>query len=468
MIKFGTGGWRAVIGDEFTFSNIRTVAQAVAIDITNKGLADRPVVIGYDNRFMSDTAANLCAEVLAGNNIQSSIIKKQSPTPLIMYTVKNHNASYGLAITASHNPAEYNGIKLIVPPGMDAKNEDTLRIENIIKDITQIKYISLDKGIETEIIKYINPFNEYIDTILSAIDVESIRKSNLSIVLDTMYGVCKSTLLTILTTARCDVQVIHDYHDALFGGRLPAPSIDTLLKLQRKTIESKADIGIATDGDADRLGIISSSGQYIHANDIMAILYYYLLKYKGWKGPIVRNIATTHILDKIAQSFGEECYEVPVGFKYISSKMEETNALIGGESSGGLTIRGHIKGKDGIFAASLLVEALCVTGKSIDELLDTIHKIYGNNAFVESNYKFSINKKDYLLDKIYVKKEIPDFNISIKDVSYADGVKIYFSNGGWVSARFSGTEPLLRIYSEMENETDANSVINKFKQMLNI
>ncbi|MCY6371360.1 phosphoglucomutase/phosphomannomutase family protein [Clostridium ganghwense] len=468
MIKFGTGGWRAIIADEFTFQNIRLVAQAVAIDVKNRGKEDKPIIIGYDNRFLSDTAAKLCCEVLGANDLKVLLINKQAPTPLIMYTVKKYEAVYGLAITASHNPAEYNGIKIIVEEGKDARVEDTKRIEEIIETIDKFKYITFEEGIKDRKIEIINPFNDYIDTIIKMINVNAIRDKNLNIILDTMFGVCKSTLLTILLTSRCNVEVLHDNRDTLFGGRLPTPTSHTLGKLQRKVIENNVDLGIATDGDADRLGIVCNQGEFIHPNEIMSVIYYYLLKYKGWRGPAVRNVATTHLIDKIAKSFGEKCYEVPVGFKYISGKMEEVNALIGGESSGGLTIRGHIKGKDGIFAAALLVEALCVTDMSVHDLLRKIHEIYGEVIFKEANLKFESKRKESLKNKIYVNKELPKMPYEVEKVSYLDGVKIYFKDGGWISTRFSGTEPVLRIFAEMDKKEKCLKVIEVFKEFLEL
>jgi phosphomannomutase len=283
-----------------------------------------------------------------------------------------------------------------------------------------------------------------------------------------MFGVGKTSLQTILLTTRCDVDIINDRHDTLFGGRLPSPSAETLQRLRATVLERDFDLGIGTDGDADRLGIIDDKGNFIHPNEIMFLLYYYLVKYKGWKGGVVRNIATTHILDRLAKSFGEECYEVPVGFKHISSKMEEKNALIGGESSGGLTIRGHIKGKDGIFAASLLVEMICVTGKSISELLKNIYSEYGRTYMIENNYSFTNEYKEELMHRLFVNKELPEFNFAVSKVSYRDGVKVYFENDGWIIARFSGTEPLLRIYAEMPSEAEANSVCSTLKDFLEL
>lgn len=197
------------------------------------------------------------------------------------------------------------------------------------------------------LVEIIDPMNDYIDSILSFVDIDKIKAKKLKILLDPMFGVSKTSLQTILLTCRCDVDVINDRHDTLFGGRLPSPSAKTLTRLSTMVVEGGYDLGIATDGDADRIGLIDSHGAFIHPNDILVLLYYYLVKYKGWKGDCVRNIATTHLLDRLAASFGQTCYEVPVGFKWISSKMDETGAIIGGESSGGLTVKGHISGKDG-------------------------------------------------------------------------------------------------------------------------
>lgn len=470
MIKFGTGGWRAIIGEDFIMDNVKLLSQAIADDMKAKNFVDNGIVIGYDRRFLSDKAAKWVAEVMAANGITVYHIGNIAPTPMIMYTVKKLGSKYGVAITASHNPADYNGIKVFTEGGKDATEDVTRNLERIVESLRKedIKTIPYEKGLKDGIIKLIDPFNDYIDTILSMIDTAVIRKSGLRILLDPMFGVSKSSLQTILLTARCHVDIINDRHDTLFGGRLPSPSAATLTRLKDIVLQEKYDLGIATDGDADRLGIIDDKGNFIHPNDIMVLLYYYLLKYKGWRGGVVRNIATTHLLDRIAKSFGEECYEVPVGFKHISSKMEETNAVIGGESSGGLTIRGHIKGKDGIFAGALLVEMICTTGKKISEMLESIHNQYGNLYTAESDFKFTQEHKLELSDILFKQKKLPDFGYPVKEVNYKDGVKVYFQNDGWIIARFSGTEPLIRIFSEMPTEAEAKDVNVKMQKFLNL
>ncbi|WP_321283222.1 phosphoglucomutase/phosphomannomutase family protein [uncultured Vibrio sp.] len=470
MIKFGTGGWRAFIGEEFTKENVRLVAQAVA-NITNaESVAERGFVIGYDRRFLSDKAGRWFAEVLAANGIVVSFIDKFVPTPIVMFKAKEMNCAYSACITASHNPADYNGIKIFIEGGRDADEIITQKIEDQIATLTasDVKSVDFEQAIDDHLIEVINPMNEFVDSIINFIDIEAIKKANLRVLVDPMFGVAKNALQTVLINGRCDVDVINDGKNPDFGGLMPSPSAATLYRLMHLVEEQGYDIGIGTDGDADRLGIIDEKGNFIHPNEVLILLYYYLLEYKGWKGSVVRNIATTHLLDKIAQDHGEKCFEVPVGFKHISSQMEADDSLIGGESSGGLTIRGHIKGKDGVFASSLLVEMISVTGKKLSELLDEIYSKYGYAYMAEGDCKFKSGQKEALFNKIYVDKQLPEFEFEIEKVSYEDGAKVYFNNGGWIIARFSGTEPLLRIFAEMEDKDTAKRVLQQFKDFLSL
>lgn len=468
MIKFGTGGWRALIGEEFTAENVRLVSQAIANLMHSQGVEGSPFVIGYDRRFLSDKAARWMAEVLAGNGIKVELINKAVPTPIVMFCVKDQELPYGACITASHNPADYNGVKFFTKGGRDATEEMTDIVEEQIAklSIDEVKIKEYDDGIEDGSIEIVRPINEFVDSIISALDVEAIKKANLRVLLDPMFGVAKTSLQTVLISARCDVDVINDRHDTTFGGRLPSPTAHTLYNLSHLVPERGYDIGIGTDGDADRLGIIDEKGRFVHPNEILVLLYFYLMKYRGLKGSVVRNIATTHLLDKIAEDHGEKCIEVPVGFKHISAGMEANDSLIGGESSGGLTIRGHIKGKDGIFAGSLLVELISVTGKKLSEILDEIYGKYGTYFTAEGDCKYKANKRESLWNMIYEEKKLPEFTKEIDKVSYADGAKVYFKDGSWVIARFSGTEPLLRIFAEASTEAEANSLVQQVKDFL--
>lgn len=475
MIKFGTGGWRAVIGDEFTRANIRILAKALAMKMQDEGVADKGLCIGYDRRFLSKEAVMWACEVFAAEDILCWFVNRSSPTPLIMYYVMAYELPYGMMVTASHNPAIYNGFKVFTAGGRDADEEQTADIERYIsvvernleegKPIESIPYEEArDKGIVVEF----NPLNDYIDNIISGIQMNAIREKGLRVALDPMYGVSQTSLKTILSIARCEVETIHERHDTLFGGKLPAPNAKTLRALQNYVLDRNCDIGIATDGDADRIGVIDDQGNFLHPNDILVLLYYYLVKYKGWTGPVVRNVATTHMLDRVAESFGQKCYEVPVGFKYISAGMRETDAVIGGESSGGLTVRGHISGKDGIYAASLLVEMIAVTGKPLSEIARDIRREYGTIFMEERDYSFTPRKKEKLQKLLMEDKLLPELPFPIEKVSYLDGSKVYFKDGGWIIARFSGTEPLLRIFCEMNSRQEAVRLCEIFEDYLEL
>lgn len=470
MIKFGTGGWRAIIGEDFTKSNVQLLCAAVCSLMREQGVNGRGICIGYDRRFLSKEAAQWAAEVFAAAGITCMLLDREAPTPLIMFTVRKYGLPYGMAITASHNPALYNGIKVFTEGGRDATEQVTGDIEkHIAKQAGEpLKAMPFAEALEQTRVIIINPFNAYIDSILELADVEAIKRAHLKIALDPMYGVSRTSLQTILLTARCEVEVIHERHDTLFGGRLPSPSLQTLGALSGFVVENGCDMGIATDGDADRLGIIDDAGTFLHPNKILVLLYYYLLAYRGWKGAAVRNNSTTHMLDRVAQAFGETCYEVPVGFKHISAQMQKTDALIGGESSGGLTVRGHIPGKDGIYAATLLVEMEAKTGKKLSSLYREITDRFGELYAADAEFVMTPARKQALQQLLFERRALPSFPYDIDHISYADGCKAYFANGGWVICRFSGTEPLLRVCAEMADEEDAIRCIGIWKDFLSL
>lgn len=469
MITFGTGGWRAIIGDEFTKANIQLLAKAMCRKMEAEGVTPE-IVIGYDRRFLAKEAMQWAAEVFAAEGITAYLVNKSSPTPLIMFYTMVHELAYGMMITASHNPAIYNGIKVFTKGGRDADETQTKDIERYIHEIEgePVEHMEYEEALKAGLIAEIYPLNEYLDNIIDAVDMGAIREARLKIAIDPMYGVSETSLKTILLTARCDVQMINERHDTLFGGKLPSPSASTLRRLQSFVIDQKCDIGLATDGDADRIGVIDDTGRFLHPNDILVLLYYYLVKYKGWSGPVVRNLATTHMLDKVAESFGQKCYEVPVGFKHISAKMSEVDAIIGGESSGGLTVKGHINGKDGVYAAALLVEMIAVTGKRLSEIYKMIEEECGAIYMEERDYQFSQERKVRMQEILMEEKKVPALPFEIARISYMDGCKVYFQNGGWVVARFSGTEPLLRIFCEMPRKEDAQTVSNLYEEFLGL
>ena len=470
MIHFGTGGWRAIIADEFTKENIRLVAAGLCALMEREGHGGSVVCLGYDRRFLSKEAMFWAAEVLAGNGFRPYVINRSVPTPMIMFTVRQMDLPFGLAVTASHNPAIYNGIKIFTSGGRDADVTVTGKIEAEIAKLRpqDVRSIPYAQALAAGIVREGYPFNEYIDSILQMIDVSAIRRSRLRIAIDPMYGVSHSCLRTLLLTCRCDVDMIHEQHDTLFGGKMPAPSEETLRMLSTYVVDNRCNLGIATDGDADRLGVIDEHGNYLHANTLLVLLYYYLLNYRGWKGPCVRNNSTTHLLDRVAEDFGQRCYEVPVGFKYISAKMTETDAIIGGESSGGMAVKGHIPGKDGIYAAALLVEMLAVTGKTVAELYREITEKYGTLFYEDAAFTMTPERKRELQEMVFSQKLTPDFGRTVVKINREDGCKVYFEDGSWVICRFSGTEPLLRMAAEGSTRQQARHDIRLWRELLEL
>lgn len=486
MFSFGTGGWRAVIGDGFNKDNIRLLALAVSKLFSQEGVK-QPLVIGYDRRFLSKEAVKWFAEVFCHTREHRLLfINRSVPTPVVMFYTKKHNFDYGMMVTASHNPAIYNGFKLFTKGGKDADLDVTRKVEALAQTAfaelneADIPYTAYETLLAEGIVKEFNPVNEYLDSIMSMIDIEAIKAANLKLVLDPMYGVSGDALKILLITSRCELEIIHQQHDTLFGGHMPSPSETFLGAMKAILQERQFDAGIATDGDGDRLAILDDRCRYLSANEILALVYYYFLEYKGLRGDVVRNLATTHLLDKIAAYYGFKAHEVNVGFKFVSSAMQETHSILGGESSGGLALPSHINGKDGVFAAMLVIEMLAVSGKKISELLDEMNEKFGKLYMNELELRFREDeiatrraKIEVLTAKLaacaltqeqtkiggceFSKSLEAAFKKTLAKISLADGIKLTFSDNSFVLLRFSGTEPVLRIFAEsaVKEETQA-------------
>ncbi|HEX6880810.1 MAG TPA: sugar phosphate nucleotidyltransferase [Terriglobales bacterium] len=466
LIAFGTGGWRALIGEGFTLHNVRRLSQALANEITRQSQEKRGVIIGYDRRFLSRQAAEASAEVFAGNNIPTILLPEDAPTPLITYATAIQGSAYGLAFTASHNPPEWNGLKVFHGDGSLLLDTETRQIEKETNSLTtqDVIKLELDTAIETGIVQQNDFTNQYVDAVEALIDMSAIRNAGLKVIVDPMYGVGQLTLGTVLTEARCRVTFIHERHNPLFGGRSPAPNQEALRLLSSEMQEAKYDLGLAMDGDADRVALLDEHGRYISINDILLLLYWYLHEIRGEKGGVVRNLSTTHLLDRLAKKIGEECYETPVGFKHIVSGMLDHNALLGGESSGGLTIRGHILGKDGIFACALVVEMLARTGQKVSELLDRVYGITGRLFALEESLPATPEMRIAVPKKL---KEAPSSKIgkyNVERISQVDGTKLYLENDNWALLRFSGTEPVLRLTVEADSEEKAKELLSWLRQ----
>lgn len=466
IIHFGTGGWRAVIGEGFTMHNVRRLAQALANDIIRRGLEQRGVLIGYDRRFLSDCAAEAASEVFAGNNIHVTLLKEDAPTPLIEFATERVQAAYGLAFTASHNPPSWNGLKVLHGNGSLLMTDETNRIEEETNHITvnEVVKMPFDIAVSAGVIKRCDFTNEYVDRVESFVDLAAIRKAGLRVIVDPMYGVGHLTLGIILNEARCRVTFIHERHNPLFGGRSPAPDLDALRMLSAYVRDERHDLGLATDGDADRIAVVDEQGNFVHINDLLLLLYWYLHEVKGQRGGVVRNLATTHLLDRLAKAFGEKCVETPVGFKWIAAGMLEHRALLGGESSGGLTIRGHILGKDGIFASVLIIEMLAITGKHFSDLLEEVWKITGRMYSIENNLASTAEMRVVVPQRVKALIASGESPYPVLKIREDDGTKLFFEDDAWVLLRFSGTEPVLRIFAEAETLEKARELADWMKQ----
>jgi alpha-D-glucose phosphate-specific phosphoglucomutase len=469
LIAFGTGGWRALIGEGFTLHNVRRLSQALANGITRQSVEKKGVIIGYDRRFLSKQAAEASAEVFAGNDIPSILQSEDAPTPLITYATAIKGSAYGLMFTASHNPPEWNGLKVFNGDGSLLLDDVTRQIEKEANSLSAADVIKLelDLAIEARIVEKHDFTNQYVDAVEKLVDLAKIREAGLRVIVDPMYGVGQLTLGTVLTEARCRVTFIHERHNPLFGGRSPAPNEDALRLLSSEMKEGNYDLGLAMDGDADRVAILDERGEYVSINDVLLLLYWYLHEVRGERGGVVRNLSTSHLLDRLAKKLGEHCYETPVGFKHIVSTMQEHDAVLGGESSGGLTIRGHILGKDGIFACALIVEMLAKTGQKVSELLERVFAITGRLYYVEESLPATPEMRIAVPKRM---KDAPSSHIGaykVVDISHMDGTKLLLENDNWALLRFSGTEPVLRLTVEADTPAKADELLQWLRQFAN-
>ncbi len=442
-IKFGTDGWRAVMCDEFTFANVRLVTQAIADYVGGRGT----VLVGHDTRFLAEEFAVQAAEVLAGNGIPVEIVKGDVPTPVLAHAVVHRQCLGGIMFTASHNPPQYNGIKFIPHYGGPADDTITGSIEANLAQLTfegvKGKPLAQAEGL----VRCIELGDEYVDSVRSLVDFDGIARAGLRVVVDPMYGTGRKLLPRLLQEAGCLVDLIHDDRDPLFGGLSPEPTGAQLQDLIRLVREYNAHLGLATDGDADRFGVIDSTGDFISANQVLVLLLAHLVENKGWRGDVVRTVATTHMLDRQAAHYGLTLHETPVGFKHICQLMLKGEVLIGGEESGGLSIGPHIPEKDGLLACLLLAELRAAEGKSLTGILQEIMGEVGGSCSTRLDMHLPGNKKEGLMAAARGVEDSWQGRRIVRRIN-VDGIKWIFADDAWCLIRPSGTEPLVRIYLE--------------------
>jgi len=462
-IHFGTGGWRAVIGEGYTLANVRRLSQAIANETSRRGLESRGVVVGGDRRFLSEESKIAAVEVFAGNNIPVTLLPDDVPTPLVTFAAPYLGAAYGIIVTSSHNPPEWNGIKVFRADGSLPLDDETDRYQDEANAMSVDDVITLDIELARRagVVVDRTLTDPYVDAIEKIVDVDAVRGSNLQVVVDPMYGTSQLTLGTILGDMRVRAQFIHAQHNPLFGGIAPAPDLQRLSALIEmiRSGDGRYALGMATDGDSDRIGIVDETGEYITTNDLLLLLYWYLHEVRGEKGGVVRNLATTHLLDRLAAHFGEESREVKVGFKHVTAGMEEIGAVLGGESSGGLTIRGWILGKDGIFACALVVEMLARTGKRISELREMIYAVTGRLYSLEAGVPSTPEMRVAVPRRLEAEPLTHVGPYPVVGISHLDGTKILLENDNWALLRFSGTEPVLRMFVEADSPEKAEELL---------
>ena len=450
QIKFGTSGWRAIVAEEFTFHNIRRAVTGIA-----KYVASQPgphsVLVGRDTRFLGETFVAETAAILAAHGVTPVVIPEAAPTPAIAYAVVTHKASGSINFTASHNPPEYNGIKFSTPDGAPALPETTKQIEAAIAALpegdlkpkaTDAKYEEID----------VRP--TYLKRLGELVDLSAIKRANLKIVCDPFWGASRGYTSELLREHGIETSTVHDYRDVLFGGHAPEPDDELLHDCKAKIKETGAHLGIACDGDADRFGIVDRDGTFIQPNYVIALLFDYLVETRGWTNGVAKSVATTNLINALADQHKIQLYETPVGFKYIGELIIKDEFAIGGEESAGLTIRGHVPEKDGPIAGLLVAEMVATRGKGLGEQLKELFARVGSYYPVRENFHLTSEVKANFIEKIKVDPtELHGRKVS--KIVRTDGLKLIFDDGSWVCYRLSGTEPVVRVYTEARSHDDA-------------
>ncbi len=444
-IKFGTDGWRAIIAEQYTFENVNLVSQAVARWILEEKVGSNGVLIGYDARFLSREFAEHAATVFAAMEIPVRMSNRIIPTPAISWGAKEFDA-VGIVITASHNPPEYNGFKIKPPFGGSAKPGQIQAVEKHLSEIdTPIHTKTYHDCLRAGLIREMNLVEGYLDSIRKKMDIKNIEKSGLRIAHDPMFGSGSGLVKELIGN---NVEEINNVRDPLFGGTAPEPIESKLGQLSELVVKTGCDIGLANDGDADRIGMIDECGEFVSSHQILSLLVEYLHGKKKMDGAIVKTVSTTDMLNRQAEKYGLPLEVTPIGFKYVGEKIISGNVLVGGEESGGIAVKGHLPERDGIFIGLLIAEMMAATEKKLSELVQGLFDEYGNHQYFRNDILTEDHKKTAMTNYCQNKRLKKIAGIQVVDWDFTDGIKHLMEDGSWLLVRQSGTEPVLRIYSE--------------------
>ena len=450
-IKFGTDGWRAIIADTFTFENVRHAAQTTAQYFKTVQDAERVVFIGYDGRFQSHRFARISAEVFAGNGFRVLLMDRAYPTPYVSFEVRRQRCCGGIVITASHNPAAFNGFKVKAHFGGSATPSITAQIE---KHLGRSPIESSDTGIET-----VAPERHYVEHLRSLLDWDRIAKSELKVVVDSMHGSGGTLLETLLRDTSCTVETIRGNMDPLFAGINPEPMMPQLQPLCDRVVQTKSHVGLATDGDADRLGVVDETGRFMNSLQVLPLLILHAYRTKGWRGSVVRTYSQSQIVPRIAESLGLTCHETPIGFKNIAELMLTEEVLIGGEESGGVGLSRHLLERDGIFNNLLILDLLATSGKTLTQLLQDMWREFGEFHFDRRDLHIPIETGQAVVENLRNRPPASFAGRPVTSVGSLDGSKVFLGNDAWLLFRQSGTEPLLRVYCEAPSPKSVQEIL---------
>jgi alpha-D-glucose phosphate-specific phosphoglucomutase len=457
-IKFGTSGWRAIVAEEFTVANIRLAVAGIAAYVKTLPAPHR-ILVGRDPRFLGESFVGEAARVLARAGVAPIVITEAAPTPAIAYAVRTMKTSGSINFTASHNPPEYNGIKYSTPDGAPALPEVTKQIEAAVERIAGgggghdvPSPLAKTEPYETADVK-----PAFLRRLAELVDLKAIAKSGIKLVYDPFWGAGRGYPSDLLRESGVAVETVHDYRDVLFGGHAPEPSDELLGEAKKKMKEIGASLVIATDGDADRFGIVDADGTFIQPNYVIALLFDYLVETRGWRNGVAKSVATTNLINALAEHYKIPIYETPVGFKYIGALIDQDKIAIGGEESAGLTIRGHVPEKDGIIAGLLMAEMVATRGASLGAQLKGLFGKVGSYFPVRENFHLTGEQKAAFTEKLKADpKELG--GRKVVQVVRTDGLKLILEDGSWVCYRLSGTEPVVRAYTEARNERDMRAL----------